>query len=260
MPQDWNPQAYLNFATQRNRPALELLAHIRHRPAQHITDLGCGAGNSTALLREVWQHAHITGVDNSPNMLAAAREHLPSCEFIQQDFHDWCSDVSQDVIFANASLQWSPEPETLFSHIIKQLAPNGVLAIQMPDNLNEPSHRLMDEVAQLPQWRTAMQQVASRPNMLKVADYYDILVKNHCRVDIWHTVYHHVLPDVASIAQMFASTALRPYLACLDETQQIEFQEIYIQKLQQYYPKQYDGQVLLSLPRLFIVAEKIQAA
>lgn len=257
MKNDWQPQDYLRFEQERNRPAAELLARIAHRAAQHITDLGCGAGNSTALLREAWRDAHITGVDTSPAMLAAARERVPSCDFVQQDFHDWQSDVPQNVIFANASLQWSSAPDKLFSHLVQQLANGGVLAVQMPDNLQEPSHRMMAAVAAQDEWREYMNEVGSRPNMLKVIDYYDLLVKLGCRVDIWHTIYYHVLPSVEQIAQMFGSTALRPYLNQLNDEQAIEFKQQYIEKLKPHYPTRHDGQILLAVPRLFLVAEKV---
>jgi trans-aconitate methyltransferase len=58
---------------ERTRPAAELLARIPLDDVSTIVDLGCGPGNSTALLKHRWPSAHITGVDNSPAMLEEAR-------------------------------------------------------------------------------------------------------------------------------------------------------------------------------------------
>lgn len=259
MDKDWDPQHYQRYEKERNRPPAELLARIAHIKARRITDLGCGAGSSTALLRQAWPQAEITGVDSSPAMLAAARAKLPDCRFVQQDFHDWQPEMPQDIVFANASLQWSATPQTLLPHLIRQLEQGGVLAAQMPDNLDEPSHLLMRETAALPKWKHLTQAAESRPPVWNVRRYYDLLTAQGCRVDVWRTVYYHVLPDTAAIADMFAATALRPYLACLDKTQQEEFMRAYVAQLNQYYPRQQDGNVLLALPRMFIVAHKGQA-
>lgn len=253
---DWNPQHYLSFADERTRPAADLLARIRHRRAAHIADLGCGPGNSTALLAQNWPHAHIVGVDSSAAMLAQARETLPNIHFSQADFTQWRSDVPLDVIFANASLQWASQHEILLPQLVNQLAPEGVLAIQMPDNLNEPSHRLMRDTAECSRWCGKMRGLPVRPALPAVADYYDILTRAGCRAEIWRTAYYHVLPDVHSIVQWFGSTALRPYLNALDDTERTEFAADYTSRLQQAYPPRADGRILLTLPRLFVVAEK----
>ncbi|UOP05127.2 trans-aconitate 2-methyltransferase [Conchiformibius kuhniae] len=257
MNQDWNPQHYLAFADERTRPAADLLARIRHRPAARIADLGCGPGNSTALLAQTWRNADITGVDTSPAMLAQARETLPHARFVQADFTEWHSDAPLDIIFANASLQWASQHDKLLPQLINQLAANGVLAVQMPDNLNEPSHRLMRDTAHSPKWRDKMRGLPVRPDLPAVTDYYDILAQTGCRADIWRTAYHHVLPDVQSIVRWFGSTALRPYLNALDEAERAEFGEDYLARLRQAYPPRADGNILLTLPRLFVVAEKI---
>lgn len=259
MNQDWNPQHYQRFAKERNRPPAELLARIAHIKAQRITDLGCGSGSSTTLLRQAWPQAEITGVDSSPAMLAAAREKLSDCRFVLQDFHDWQPETPQDIVFANASLQWSDTPQTLLPHLIRQLEQGGVLAVQMPDNLDEPSHLLMRETAALPEWRHLTQAADSRPPVWDVRRYYDLLAEQGCETDIWRTVYYHVLPDTEAIADMFASTAMRPYLACLDETQQRGFMQAYIEGLNRHYPRRHDGNILLALPRIFIVAHKGKA-
>ena len=253
---DWNAEQYSKFLQERTRPAKELLALIAHHQARFITDLGCGPANSTELLYKNWSDAHIIGVDSSPDMIKTAQARLPQVSFIQADFHQWQADTPQDVIFANASLQWSPNQRELLPRLVANLADGGVLAVQMPDNLNEPSHRLMRDTAERPKWRAKLSDVAVRPVMLGVDDYYGVLTQAGCGVDIWRTTYYHVLPSVASIAQWFGSTAMRPYLAKLDDDQKPAFIDEYVQALSQAYPVQADGCILLALPRLFVVAIK----
>lgn len=69
---DWNPSLYLHFAAERSRPAVELLARVPLENVEYVADLGCGPGNSTALLQQRWPAARITGIDSSPAMVAEA--------------------------------------------------------------------------------------------------------------------------------------------------------------------------------------------
>lgn len=80
---DWNPALYMHFAAERLRPATELLARIPLENVWQIADIGCGPGNSTALLYQRWPAARITGIDSSPAMIAEARIALPQCEFVE---------------------------------------------------------------------------------------------------------------------------------------------------------------------------------
>ena len=86
---DWSPEAYLQFVDERSRPARDLLAQIPLALPELIFDLGCGPGNSTALLDRAYPHAEISGVDNSPAMIAKARETLPHRSFIEADLASW---------------------------------------------------------------------------------------------------------------------------------------------------------------------------
>lgn len=144
---DWNPSLYLHFAAERSRPAVELLARVPLENIKYAADLGCGPGNSTALLHQRWPAARITGIDSSPAMIAEARSALPDCQFVEADIRNWQPEQALDLIFANASLQWLPDHYELFPHLVSLLNSHGVLAIQMPDNWLEPTHVLMREVA-----------------------------------------------------------------------------------------------------------------
>jgi trans-aconitate 2-methyltransferase len=142
----------------------------------------------------------------------------------------------------------------LFPHLVAQLADNGVLAVQMPDNWQEPTHTLMRQVA-----AELGNADAGREALLPAQEYYDLLADAGCTVDIWRTTYFHVMPSAQAIIEWLSSTGLRPYLAGLDNIQQNAFLARYHQLLQQAYPPQTDGNVLMLFPRLFIVARKTKA-
>jgi trans-aconitate 2-methyltransferase len=69
----WDPDIYMKFAGERTRPAVEWLARVPVAAPDHVIDLGCGPGNSTALLVARWPQANIDGLESSPEMLAKAR-------------------------------------------------------------------------------------------------------------------------------------------------------------------------------------------
>ena len=54
----WNTQQYLKFANERTRPSRDLAARVQLDTPQNIVDLGCGPGNSTAVLAESWPGAY----------------------------------------------------------------------------------------------------------------------------------------------------------------------------------------------------------
>ena len=75
-----------------------------------VVDLGCGEGTMTATLAERWPAARVTGVDSSPEMLAAAAASaVPGrVEFVAGDVRDWAPDGPVDVVVSNAVLHWVP--------------------------------------------------------------------------------------------------------------------------------------------------------
>ena len=248
---DWNPSLYLQFASERTRPAAELLARVAKPAARYVADLGCGPGNSTELLRAAWPEAVITGVDNSPAMLEQARQALPDCQFVEADISRWRPERPLDVIYANASLQWLTDHERLFPHLVSQLSPGGVLAVQMPDNWQEPSHALMRQVAQ--EMGLAPRGRAPLPGVHR---YVDVLNESGCEADIWRTTYYHPMASHQAIVEWLRATGLRPWLQGLDADRQSAFISRYVALLAEHYPPQKSGKILLAFPRLFIIARR----
>jgi trans-aconitate 2-methyltransferase len=254
----WSAQQYVAFEDERTRPVRDLLAAVPTRNARSAVDLGCGPGNSTELLLGRYPDATVTGLDSSPDMIAAARKRLPALRFDIASITDWEDPGPFDAILANAVLQWVPGHETLLPRLAGKLAPNGSLAIQMPDNLDEPAHRAMRDLAADGPWAGKLAPAAaSRPN-LPSAEWHYGLLKPHCsRVDVWRTTYYHVLaggPD--AVVEWFKGSGLRPFLAPLDDGEKAAYLERYRAAVASAYKTLDDGAVLLPFPRLFIVATR----
>jgi len=257
MPTDWNPALYKRFEDERTRPARDLLARVPLLRASSAVDLGCGPGNSTELLLERFPGASVVATDTSEAMLESARDRLPQCRFQRSDVSSWRPDSAPDLIFANALLQWVPEHARLFPRLLSELAPGGVLAVQMPDNLQEPTHRLMREVAAQGPWASAIGDASRlRAAVLSASAYYDLLAIGGARVEIWRTVYLHPMASAAAIVTWLRATGLRPFLDPLSEEQREAFLAEYQRRIAEAYPARVDGKLLLPFPRLFIVAQR----
>lgn len=257
----WNPHLYRRYEDERTRPAAELLARVPLATATRVIDLGCGPGNSTELLVRRFPGAHVLGIDNSHAMLDSAATRLPQVEFQLADIGTWEPTVAAHrapaLIYANAALQWVPDHEQLIPRLFAALAPGGVLAVQMPDNREEPSHRLMRELASEPPWRDSIADAgAARTELLSSAAYYDLLASRAAAVDVWHTIYQHPMASAAAIVEWVRATGLRPFVDPLPAALRHSFLSEYERRVAALYPSRSDGRRLLAFPRLFMVAQR----
>jgi trans-aconitate 2-methyltransferase len=251
---DWSPAQYLRFADERTRPARDLLEQVPLLEVRRAYDLGCGPGNSTALLVKRYPGSAITGIDTSPAMLEAARKACPEASFEYGDLAGWMPEAPADLFFANASLQWVPDHLAVMERLAGALGEGGVLAVQMPDNLMEPSHRLMQDAAEQGPWAGKLAAAAgAREALPEPSFYYARLKPFFTRLDIWHTVYTHPLRGVDGIIAWLMTTGLRPWLDPLGKEERADYLARYRELLGRAYPEQADGMVLLPFPRLFLV-------
>ena len=252
---DWSAEQYLKFEDERTRPSRDLLAQIPIVDARKVVDIGCGPGNSTELLVKRWPQAAVIGIDTSADMLRQARERLPAQTFIEANIAHWAPPEKTDVLFANAMFQWVPGHLKQLQRLLGALPRGGVLAVQIPDNLDQPSHALMREVADLKPWRQTLAESARvRDPILKPGGYYDALGPLCTRLEIWHTIYNHVLADASAIVEWVKATGLRPFVDPLEPPERKQYLAEYTARVAAAYPPQADGKVLLRFPRLFIVA------
>lgn len=256
----WRPDQYLLFEEERTRPCRDLVAHICVDSVRAVIDLGCGPGNSTAVLAERWPHARITGLDSSVEMLDRARQSNSRHEWLHSDIAEWTTGVNDeyDVVFSNAALHWVRDHPTVFPRIFERVAAGGVLAIQVPANINEPAHRVMRDLASSREWRDRFPATGVREWFVHdAAFYYDVFASVARSVNLWQTTYIHVLPDVASIAEWYRATGLRPFLDALQSVSDRErFIKDYTDALRSEYRPRQDGRILFPFRRLFVIASR----
>jgi trans-aconitate 2-methyltransferase len=251
----WEAQLYLRFADERTQPARDLTYRIVVPNARRIVDLGCGPGNSTAVLRARWPEAQVVGLDSSQAMIDAARAEYPTGEWLLGDVATWRAAEPFDVVFANAVLHWVPDHAALFPRLLAQVAAGGALAVQMPVHHDSLLRRLIERVADDATWRSRMGAALTAMIRERPPFYYDLLQPHAARVELWATAYYHQLDGPAAIVDWVRGTGLRPFLDALDgDDERARFEQLLLGEVAAAYQRHPDGRVLFPFRRLFVIA------
>jgi len=120
----WQAALYdtkLGFNTHFGHDLVQLLAP---RPGETILDLGCGTGDLAQKIAE--SGTTVTGIDNSPTMIARAREKYPTLRFVQADAQDFAFPPGTfDAVFSNAALHWMKNAASVVACVWNVLKPGG---------------------------------------------------------------------------------------------------------------------------------------
>jgi trans-aconitate 2-methyltransferase len=115
----------------------------------------------------------------------------------------------------------------------------------------------MREVASLQPWASKIGDPDSvRTDLLTIGGYYDLLAGEAAAVDVWHTIYQHVMASPAAIVEWVSSTGLRPFVDPLPPDLRASYLAAYERCIARDYPARADGKFLLAFPRLFFVARR----
>ena len=252
----WSSEQYLKFKNQRTQPAVDLARRLAPRKPESVLDVGCGPGNSTSVLREVFPQADILGVDSSEDMIKKAGETYPDMRFMLCDV---CTELDKlggyDVIFSNACLQWIPDHKNFIPKLMDKLNPGGVLAVQMPMNGREPLFKTLDDVVKDPKWNFDSLNIEAN-GTLEPDEYFDILYGCSEKFDIWETVYYHNMPNIQAMIEWVKGTRLRPYLGALDRESAEELEAEIASRASSLYRRQANGEIIFRFRRFFFTAEK----
>lgn len=251
---DWDSKQYTKFEKERTQPSIDLISRIDIQP-QSVLDIGCGPGNSTNKLAGRFPAAHLIGIDSSENMLERARKTYPELEFKECTVPDGLAEFGNfDLIFSNACLHWIPDHETLLPKLMEKLTTGGMLAVQIPLTQQAVFYGLLHELIRSEKWRK-LRAIHNFHNPAPNVEY-DILSGCSAKVDMWETIYYHVVPDHRAVIDWYKGSGLKPYLDMLNDTEKEEFQNELLELIRTNIPLQADGTVILKMPRLFFTARK----
>jgi trans-aconitate 2-methyltransferase len=143
----WDPAQYNRFAPEREQPFWDLAALLQPVDAPVLADLGCGDGRLTAALHDHLGAVTAHGVDSSRAMIDDAAAHATrNVTFELGDIATWEQPERYDIVFANASLQWVPNHQAVLARWIRSLKPGGQIAVQVPSNADQATHRIAAEL------------------------------------------------------------------------------------------------------------------
>src|ERR1700722_20288600 len=276
----WDAAQYLRFGGERARPFFDLVAQVGATSPGYVADLGCGPGHLTAALAQRWPDATVVGVDNSPEMIAAAQAAVsapghgtgplhtgplntgllntgplrtgplrtgppsaPHLSFSLGDVWSWRPARPLDVLTCNAVLQWVPDHDELLLRWADLLAPGGWLAFQLPGNFDQATHVILRELAKSPRWRGQLGDVQLNRQAGDPRQALSPLARAGYAVDAWETSYLHILHGDTPVLDWTRGTALRPVLAALDADQAEGFLAEYGKRLHEAYRPQPFGTV-----------------
>lgn len=250
----WDPGLYLHYGDLRARPFRELVARVGAEGPRRVVDAGCGPGTLTAELARRWPEAKVEAFDNSPEMVAAARENGVAAEL--RDVTEWTPSPDTDVVVSNAVLHWVPEHEAVLRRWVEAMPPRAWLAMQVPGNMAAPSHRVVREVAASPRWAERLRDVRLRgtESVLEPMDYADLFADLGCDVDAWETTYVQRLEGDDAVLEWITGTTLRPIAAALDTDEWDAFRRDLAPLLDEAYPPREDGTTWFPFRRIFVVA------
>jgi trans-aconitate 2-methyltransferase len=252
----WDPKTYLDFGAERTRSAAELLARIAVDAPARVVDLGCGPGNSTALLVARWPAAALEGVDSSPEMLEEAKRSGVKARWSEADIAKWNPGASYDVIFSNATFQWLLDHKMLLPRLMSRVREGGALAFQVPRNFDEPCHTLIHAVAQGGPWAAKLKGVRDWWNVLEPETYFGILETVAREIDIWETRYVQVLEGEDAVYRWMSGTGLRPFANALEGDEREAFLGEYRRRIAEAYPRRTSGSTLYPFRRLFCIGRR----
>jgi len=254
---EWNPEQYLQFKSERTQPAIDLVSRINIAYPRSIIDIGCGPGNSTQILLNRWPDSEVVGLDNSTTMIGKARKDYPDQKWIVSNAENIDPNSKYDLIFSNATLQWIHHHEILLPRLFECLNPGGAIAVQIPMFKNMSINVAIETVANYSKWTKYTKGCQELFTFRDMGFYYDILNKLAKGVELWESSYFHILNSQESIIDFIRTTGLKPYLEQLpSDEMRSEFEQDVLTECKKYYKLQSNGKVLFPFDRLFFIGYK----
>ena len=223
---EWNAGVYHRVSTPQFDWGVRVLDRLPLEGGELVLDVGCGTGRLTELLLARLPRGRVVAVDQSTNMLDAARAFLqdrfgPRVTFVQADASALPFPGVADAIFSTATFHWVLDHDRLFAGLCAALKPGGHLVAQCGGAANIVRlHERCRTLMRTPEfsacfaswtdpWEFASAETTER--RLRAAG----LVEIRTSVEATSTV----MPDAESYREFVATVICRPFLAQIESAE-----------------------------------------
>ncbi len=253
----WDGHAYARNTAHHRRYDADFLASLPLAPGDRVLDLGCGAGDFTAIVAERVPHGQVVGLDAQPSMIDEARTRARANQsFVVapvQRMRDTLGERGPfDVVFSRAVLHWVPwvEHRTVLDQCRSLLRAGGTLRIDCGggDNVREVV-ALLDDVA------AGFGRAPGAPWMFAGAGaYLDLLLDVGFSVDggFVRTVAQRRAFDRASVIGWLESQTLMAYEDGIDPAARADFHAAALDRVDEL--RRADGSYDITFVRLDVLA------
>ncbi len=185
------------FAQGRLDLVARRLKELGREAPRTILDYGCGLGNATVALSQLWPQARVIGVDTSDSLISTARGNAsdnPHCQFHTPETLP--EDLRFDLVYCNGVFHHIPvaERSSVLAWIHARMTPGGLFSLWENNSWNPGTRWVMRRI---PFDRDAI-----------------LLSPLNSRRMLKHAGYHLLGYDFAFIFPKFMS-GLRPLERCL---------------------------------------------
>ncbi len=229
----WNPEQYERFKAERSAPFHDLLRLVEARAGMRVADLGCGTGELSAVVHETLEASETIAIDRSAAMLEKAAGHAGSgLRFRNADIAELDEAEGFDLVFSNAALHWLADHRGLLKRLTRMLRADGQLAVQIPANHDQPSHRCSVQIARSEPFASELDGFVTPVHVLQVEEYARILYElgyREQRVEM--RVYGHRLNEPREVVEWVKGALLTPYQGRLSASAYARFVASYEEAL-----------------------------
>ena len=234
----WDREQYARFREERAQPFYDLAALVEPKAGMRVIDLGCGPGRLTAWLHGELEASETVGIDTSGAMLEEASRLVDEgltgegLRFEQADIASYEPPAKFDLVFSNAALHWVGDHPSLFARLAGWLVPGGQLAVQVPNNWEQPSHAVARDLADEAPFVEALGGYRGPPGTLPVERYASLLDELGFAPQVARAqVYGHRLGSSGEVVEWVKGSLLTPFRERLPGDLYAEFVRRYAERL-----------------------------
>jgi len=255
----WDAKLYQDNSSFQFNLALIAIKKLKLKDNERILDIGCGNCNTTIELARHVPNGEIIAIEISADMYEQALKNvkeskISNLKVINQDVFNISFYNEFDVVFANSSIHWINNLETMYYKINRALKNRGRIMVQTFLEENNELINATYKLLELPVFREYLKSRDLPWRVLTKNETIKILEDNNFdNIKVEPYIYKVDFKNLKKLTDFFKSAALIPFLSMMPE----EKHDVLINKFLEIYFKTKKSDLLtLKMNRLFVSAER----